>query len=95
VILILGIESSISSLKKTPRWVVDELPDSKHPYPWPFSNKSTNIGFGGYVTEACGFAFQCFYNNVSGSETYFHQFWTTVAQIHSNFSSVLGVNFRD
>ena len=77
-----------------PIWVLDEFPEPKRSFPWPFSNKTTNLVFAAYVTEACGFAFQCFYNNVSGSETYFHQFWSKVAQIHSNFSSVLGVIFE-
>jgi endoglycosylceramidase len=85
------MSSKFNQYDGVPIWVVNELPDPKHPYPWPFSNKSTNIGFAGYVTDACGFAFQCLYNNVSGSESYFHQFWAKVAQIHSNFSSVLGV----
>ena len=72
-----------------PIWVVNEMPEPKHPYPWPFKN-NTQLVFGAYITEACGFAFQCLYNNISNSQAYFHQFWRTVAQTYSNSSSVLG-----
>ena len=70
-----------------PIWVVNELPEARHPYPWPFKN--VNIGFAAYVTDACGFAFQCLYNNVSNFETYFHDYWKTVAKIFKDKPSVL------
>lgn len=70
-----------------PIWLVEEMPDAKHLYPWPY--KRQNIGFGAYATEACGFAFQCLYNDVNNFQDYFVQYWTTSAKIFSNSSSVL------
>ena len=54
------------------------------------TNKSIEANiFASYVTEACGFAFQCLYDNVNNVQEYFFQYWRTVAQIFSDFPSVL------
>jgi hypothetical protein len=71
-----------------PLWVLDEMPKSKHPFPWPL--KKVDPGsFSGYITAECGFSFQCLYHNISNTETYFHEYWATVAQILNNRTSIL------
>lgn len=81
------MSSKFNSYDGVPLWVLNEIPNPKHAYPWPF--KSQNIGFGAYATEACGFAFECLYKNINNFRDYFIQYWVTIAQIFSNTSSIL------
>ncbi len=64
------------------------MPKPKHDFPWPLE-KVDPSSFSAYITEACGHAFQCLYKNANNVETYFHQYWATVAQILNNRSSIL------
>jgi endoglycosylceramidase len=82
------LSSQFAAYDGAPAWILEQLPPPKHKYPWPFKNEY--LGFGAYVTEACGFAFQCLYKNINNFERYFHDYWTTVAQIFNSTSSVLG-----
>ncbi len=56
------ISSKFNSYDGAPLWAIEELPNSKKPYPWPFKN-GDKLVFEAYATEACGFAFQCYYFN--------------------------------
>ena len=74
-----------------PRWLVDMMPNSQFPYPWPF--KKDNLGFSAYLTDACGYAFQNLYSNVNKFQDYFSEFWGIVSNSMSNITSVLGYEF--
>lgn len=82
------LSTQFSSYDGAPLWILEQLPPPKHKYPWPF--KKDNLGFGSYITESCGFAFQCLYDNINHFEDYFQDYWTTVAQIFNSTSSILG-----
>lgn len=82
------LSSLFESYDGAPLWILDELPAPKHPYPWPFKKEGIFYG-GAYFTEACSFAFECLYRNVSNFEGYFHEFWTQTAKAFKNSSSVL------
>lgn len=43
-----------------------------------------------YVTEACSFAFQCFYDDVGGGIEAMGDFWKLVAVTYQNHSNILG-----
>ena len=60
------MSSEFYSYDGVPLWLLNELPAPKHPYPWPFKEKE--IWDKAYFSEACCFAFQCFYDNVSNSQ---------------------------
>lgn len=85
------MSTKFGSYDGVPRWLVDLMPDSPHPYPWPFSNDSTS--FPPYFTEACGYGFQNFYDNVNNFQDYFGQYWSLVSKSLANYSSVLGYEF--
>jgi endoglycosylceramidase len=74
-----------------PRWLVDLMPNSTFPYPWPFKNY--NLGFTAYLTDACGSAFQNLYSNVNKFQDYFAEYWSIVSKTLSNVTSVLGYEF--
>lgn len=74
-----------------PRWLIDLMPDSKFAFPWPLQNQTLNTSlFAAYVTESCGFAFQCLYKNVNLFGYYFQLYWTIVSKAFANRKSILG-----
>lgn len=81
------LSTQFASYDGAPRWILDQLPPPKHNYPWPFKNEY--LGFTAYVTESCGFAFQCLYSNKNNFEDYFQQYWITTAQFFHKTSSIL------
>ena len=81
------LSSQFASYDGAPLWILEQLAKPKHAYPWPFKNPY--LGFTAYVTEACGFAFQCLYSNKNNFEDYFQQYWVSTAQIFNRTSSVL------
>jgi endoglycosylceramidase len=81
------LSSQFGSYDGAPFWLVNSMPKSAKAWPWPFKTK--NLVFASYATEACGFAFQCLYNNVNGFQDAFHQFWTTIATQFGTRGSVL------
>lgn len=83
------MSSLFNAYDGVPLWVMNELPAPKRNFPWPFEDGSKLV-FEAYVTEACGFAFECLYRNVSNFESYFLQYWTVVAKNLVNRTSVLG-----
>lgn len=69
---------------------MNELPNSKLQFPWPITNKTIEFNiFASYITEACGFAFQCLYDNINNVQEHFFTYWRTVAHIFSNSTSIL------
>lgn len=81
------LSSQFAAYDGAPLWILEQLPKPKHAYPWPFKNPY--LGFTAYVTEACGFAFQCLYSNKNNFEDYFQQYWVSTAQIFNQTSSIL------
>jgi endoglycosylceramidase len=81
------MSSKFGSYDGFPRWLVDLMPNSTNPYPWPF--KSKNLTLTSYLTDACGFAFQNLYSNVNKFEDYFLEYWTIVVNSVANRTSVL------
>lgn len=81
------LSTQFASYDGAPRWILDQLPPPKHKYPWPFKNEY--LGFTAYVTESCGFAFQCLYSNINNFEDYFQQYWMTTANVFNHTSSIL------
>jgi endoglycosylceramidase len=81
------LSSKFDSYDGAPLWALSQIPNPPLAYPWPF--KTHNLGFGAYATSACGFAFQCLYDNVNGFQNAFHLYWTTVAGLFKNRTSVL------
>ena len=74
-----------------PRWVIDELPTSKFEFPWPLKNQTLSLSvFAAYITEPCGHAFQCLYDNVNNFADYFQDYWTIITKHFSTRSSILG-----
>ena len=72
-------------------WLLDEMPKSLFDFPWPLKRSALNESlFAAYITEACGFAFQCLYKNVNHFGDYFQQYWSKVSSTFANRSSVLG-----
>ena len=82
------MSTQFGSYDGVPLWVLELMPNSSFPYPWPF--KKDNIGFGAYLTDACGFQFENLYNNTNHFQDYFSEFWSIVAKSLNNVSSVLG-----
>jgi endoglycosylceramidase len=82
------MSSQFNSYDGVPLWVMKELPKPKFPYPWPFKDGSKLV-FEAYVTDACGFAFECLYRNKSSFQDYFLQYWSIVAKNLANRSSIL------
>lgn len=73
-----------------PSWLVDSLPSSRSHFPWPL--KSTTIDssvFAAYMTESCGFAFQCLYDNRNQFADYFELYWTVVARTFASRKNLL------
>lgn len=67
------------------------MPKSKFDFPWPLKNSTLNLSvFAAYITESCGFAFQCLYDNVNNFADYFQDYWSIVAKIFSNKKNILG-----
>ena len=86
------LSSKFNSYDGIPLWLMNELPDSKFKFPWPLSNKTINSSsvFASYITEACGFAFQCLYDNVNKFNDYFQQYWSIVSSTFANHTAILG-----
>jgi endoglycosylceramidase len=74
-----------------PLWLLDEMPKSRSDFPWPLSYEAINVSlFAAYVTESCGFAFQCLYDNTNGFADYFELYWQLVSQAFAGNTAVLG-----
>ena len=83
--------TAFASYDGFPRWLIDKFPPSPNPYPWPFRHNITGDNWAdGYLTEAVSQAFQFIYNNASGSQDSMARFWTKVATVFGNRSSILG-----
>jgi endoglycosylceramidase len=80
------LSSKFESYDGVPLWLMNSLP-STVPYPFPFI--SAPVGKAAYATYACSDAFQCLYDNVNGFEDAYHLYWTTVAGLFKNRTSVL------
>ena len=46
--------------------------------------------FAAYITESCGYAFQCLYDNVNKFSDYFQQYWTIISKTFANNTAILG-----
>jgi endoglycosylceramidase len=67
------------------------MPQSNSKFPYPLLNQAINQSvFAGYITESCGFAFQCLYDNRNNFSDYFELYWSIVAQTFSVKTNVLG-----
>lgn len=85
------LSSNFESYDGAPSWILDELPNSKFQFPWPLKNKTIDLSlFAAYLTEPCGFAFQCLYKNTNNFGSYFNQYWATIAKTFKNNSAILG-----
>lgn len=85
------MSSNFASYDGVPKWVLDEMPNSWFPFPWPLPNGALNTSlFTAYLSESCGFAFQCLYDNRNHFGDYFLQYWSTIAQTFANNTAVLG-----
>lgn len=74
-----------------PLWLMNEMPKSRTNFPWPLTDQAINQSvFAAYVTESCGFAFQCLYDNVNGFGDYFVQYWDIVSRTFVGNTAVLG-----
>ena len=71
-----------------PRWVIDALPPSPHPYPWPLKNISQWAE--GYLAEATGRGFQGIYDNTAHARDYYIQFWKKIASTFKGNTAVIG-----
>lgn len=84
------MSSKFEGYDGVPLWVLDEIPKPMFKYPWPLTDPSAKSFFAGYLTEACGHAFQCLYDNCNGFEDYFHQYWSIIAKTFANNTAILG-----
>ncbi len=85
------MSSKFRSYDGVPLWLLNEMPKSRSEFPWPVKNETISLSlFSSYLTEACGFAFQCFYKNCNNFGDYFNEYWSIVAKKFSNNSAVLG-----
>jgi endoglycosylceramidase len=85
------MSSKFSSYDGVPLWILESLPNSRFNFPWPISQASIEkSAFAAYLTEACGFAFQCLYDNVSHFGDHFQFYWSVISKTFANTSSVLG-----
>ena len=86
------LSSKFNSYDGVPVWLLDEMPQSKFKFPWPLNNKTINSTsvFAAYITESCGFAFQCLYDNVNKFSDYFQQYWSVISSTFANNTAVLG-----
>ena len=85
------MSTEFGSYDGVPKWILDEAPQSKFKFPWPLSNKTTDVSvFAGYLTESCGFAFQSLYKDGSNFESYFNQYWSIVSKNFANNTAILG-----
>lgn len=50
--------------------------------------RNTSV-FAAYITESCGFAFQCLYDNKNQFADYFEMYWSIVAQTFADRVNVL------
>jgi endoglycosylceramidase len=67
------------------------MPSSRSNFPWPLSNEAMNTSqFAAYITESCGFAFQCLYDNRNNFADYFELYWSIVANTFSGKTNILG-----
>ena len=82
------ISSKFHSYDGVPRWLINKMPDSSHPYPWPLAKLSQWAD--GYLTEAVGVAFQCLYDNVAGAKDAMGIFWKKVASTFKSHDNVIG-----
>ena len=79
-----------------PLWLLDKLPPSPHPYPWPLTESPIGLHWAdGYMSKAAGNAFQHIYNNYSGALDLLGTFWVKVAEEFKDFSNVLGMQNSD
>lgn len=73
-----------------PAWLIDSLPSSRSEFPWPLKRKTIKESiFAAYLTESCGFAFQCLYDNRNKFADYFELYWTVVAKAFAGRTNVL------
>jgi len=85
------MSSKFRSYDGVPLWALDEIPKARSQFPWPIKNETISLSlFSAYLTEACGFAFQCLYKNCNGLGDYFNEYWSIVAKRFANNSAVLG-----
>jgi endoglycosylceramidase len=82
------LSTKYGSYDGSPRWLVDLMPDSVLSYPWPF--RKNDLGFAAYLTESCGFGFQCLYSNTNGFADYFAEYWAIVANALVDLPNILG-----
>jgi len=83
------LSSKFGSYDGAPLWLVNSLPKTKHPYPWPLKKKPASWGEN-YVTYAVGEAFENIYQNKSGAVDHLIFFWQTVAKRYGQKYNVLG-----
>ena len=82
------MSTQFNSYDGVPLWIIKELPHPFKEYPWPFKDGSKLV-FEAYLTDSCGFAFECLYRNTSNFQSYFIQYWAVVASNLANRTSVL------
>lgn len=85
------LSSKFGSYDGAPRWLVDQMPNVTHPFPWPFSplQIQTN-GQIGFLSEDVGRTYQNLYDNVNQFQDFFAQYWSLVTQACKNYTNVLG-----
>ena len=85
------MSSKFGSYDGVPLWLLNEMPRSKFEFPWPITNDTLNASlFSAYLTESCGFAFQCLYKDVNHFTFYFLEYWKTIARTFANNTAILG-----
>lgn len=67
------------------------MPPSRSKFPSPLLNQVISLSvFAAYLTESCGFAFQCLYENRNNFSDYFELYWSIVAKTFSEKTNILG-----
>eukprot|EP01064_Diplonema_japonicum_P009215 TRINITY_DN1668_c1_g1_i1.p1 TRINITY_DN1668_c1_g1~~TRINITY_DN1668_c1_g1_i1.p1 ORF type:complete len:489 (+),score=125.01 TRINITY_DN1668_c1_g1_i1:50-1516(+) len=82
------LSTRFHSYDGAPRWLVNKT-NPRHPYPWPLPSPLSNWAEG-YLTEACGQAFEDIYDNRHGGRTAWIEFWTRVATLFKDTKATLG-----
>lgn len=66
------------------------MPSSRSDFPWPLNENAMNVSvFAAYITESCGFAFQCLYDNRNQFADYFELYWSIIANVFRDRTNVL------
>jgi endoglycosylceramidase len=85
------LSSKFASYDGVPLWLLNEMPNSRFDFPWPLKNQTLNMSvFAAYITEPCGFAFQCLYKNVNSFQNYFLEYWQIISKTFYNRTNVIG-----